>query len=420
MRKKLTSVIAHPLIAGSIIVSVGSLVANFINFIFNIFISRNLSVQDYGTVATLMAIITLFGISAGAVMPTIVNFTGESFAKNNLPHVRGIYLKIAKPLVVIALVVALSFVLFNALISNFLNIQDGSGLVIISGLIIFVGFMSVLNLALFQAKLSFLLLSLLGISSSLVKVLLGVFLVFSGLKSLGVMSAILVAYIIPYISGFYFLKFLFSNKVNDVEINFSDILKYAAPSGLALLALTAISSVDLVLVKHLFDTNSAGIYAGLSLVGKVIFFFTAPIGMVMFPLMSRRHNNKEKHGSILLVSVFLVALGSLGITVFYFLFPEFVITLFLKNEAYLKATPYLGFFGIFISLHSLSSIMMYYFLSIKKTWIYKPILAAAISQAVLIYLIHNSFAQIITISIICVGLLLLFFLLYFYYLSRKK
>ncbi len=185
MRKKLTSVIAHPLIAGSIIVSVGSLVANFINFIFNIFISRNLSVQDYGTVATLMAIITLFGISAGAVMPTIVNFTGESFAKNNLPHVRGIYLKIAKPLVVIALIVTFSFVLFNELISDFLNIKNGSSLVIISGLIIFVGFMSVLNLALFQAKLSFLLLSLLGISSSLVKVLLGVFLVFSWITTPG-------------------------------------------------------------------------------------------------------------------------------------------------------------------------------------------------------------------------------------------
>ena len=84
MREMAIGLIKHPLISGSIMVSAGSLLANFVNFLFNIFISRNLTVQDYGVVASLIAVITLFSISSGAIIPTIINFTAESFAKNDL------------------------------------------------------------------------------------------------------------------------------------------------------------------------------------------------------------------------------------------------------------------------------------------------------------------------------------------------
>lgn len=420
MNKSAKKILKHPLIAGSLVIFFGSTFGNFLNFIFNIFISRNLTVQDYGTVASLMAIINLFGISAGAITPTIVSFTSESFLKNDLSYVKGVYLKILKPFALMAGIFLVLFFIFGDLISKFLNITNGTALLAITGIIIFIGFISVLNLSLFQSKLSFKLMSFLNLTSSTLKLSLGIAFVFSGLKAIGVMLAILAAYLAPYLLGFVFLRFLFVKRVERVEVDFKKLLRFALPSGLALLGLTAIISTDLVLVKHLFDTNSAGIYAGLALVGKVIFFFTAPIGVVMFPLMARRHTNQKGGGKLVPLSLILVALASFGITIFYFLFPDFVISLFLKNKEYLSASPYLGLYGVFISLYSLCSIMMYYFLSIKKTWIYKPILGVAFFQALGIYLLHNSFGTIISISIFSTFMLLTLFSVYYFKLIQKR
>ena len=411
--------IKNPLISGSFIIFFGSTFANFLNFIFNIFISRNLSVQDYGTVASLMVIVNLFGISASAITPTIVSFTSEGFLKNDLNHVKGVYLSVLKPLLFFSALILLGFIFLNSLISEFLNISDGKSLIILTGLIIFLGYVSVLNTSLLQSRLSFKTISFLNLFASSLKLIMGLSLILGGFKTLGAMVSILFSYIIPYILGFAFLKFLFGRKEEKVQIDIKQILKFALPSGLCLLGLTAIISTDLILVKHLF-VEEAGIYAGLALVGKVIFFFTAPIGIVMFPLMTRRHTNKESGGKMVPLALILVALSSLGITIFYFIFPDFVMSLFLKNAAYLVASPLLGYYGLFISLYSLCSILMYYFISIKKTWIYIPIIAAALFQGIGIYLFHDSFSTIIYISILITFVLLVVFGAYYFYLERNK
>jgi len=397
----------------------GSLGANFIHFLFNIFLSRNLAVQDYGSVASLMAIITLFGISSSAIAPTIVSFTSRSFQENDLENVRSVYFKIFNFFLLLSGIILVIFLAFSRMISVFLNISNGAILVEITGITVFIGFMSMLNLSLFQARLSFRVFSSLNILSAIIKLFLGMVFIFYGFSTVGVMFAILLSYVIPYLLGFGFIKFLFKRNVSNVRIKWKDIVVYAAPSGAALVGLTAISSIDLLLVKHLFDANSAGVYAGLSLLGRVVFFFTAPITVVMFPLMSRKYDKKENYNKVLLFAILTVGVSSFGISLFYFLFPEFVIRLFLKNEVYLNAVPYLGMIGIFASLHSLNSAMMYYFLSIRKTWIYKPIVVAGLLQALGIYLFHDSLGLVIGISILMTALLLIFLSFYAFFLTKK-
>ena len=49
--KNFIRLINHPIILGSSIIFLGSIFGNFFNFLFNLFISRNLSIEDYGVVA---------------------------------------------------------------------------------------------------------------------------------------------------------------------------------------------------------------------------------------------------------------------------------------------------------------------------------------------------------------------------------
>jgi hypothetical protein len=54
MIRHVKKVISHPLIKGSTIIFVGSLMANLLNYVFNLLLGRFLYFYDYGTYATLI------------------------------------------------------------------------------------------------------------------------------------------------------------------------------------------------------------------------------------------------------------------------------------------------------------------------------------------------------------------------------
>lgn len=419
MKKHLKKAMVNPLIFGSAIMFIGSIGANGLNFLYNVFMSRNLTIEDYGILASITSLIVLASIPSGAVIPTIINFTSSSFAKKDYSYIRGLYFQLIKPLVVIGVVFFLIFIIFSDQIGEFFNIGKDKSLLVLAGFTVLLSFGGVVNGALLQARLSFRFISFNGFLSSLVKLGLGVWLVFFGYQVVGAMWAFMVSYLVGFIISFIPLRFLFNFKIQKIQINPKEIYLYGLPSAVALFSLTSLVSMDLILVKHFFSPNEAGLYAGLSLVGRVIFFFSAPIGSVMFPIIVRKYAKQESYYRSFGLALMLVLLSSVSITVFYFLFPEFVIRLFLKNEIYLTAVPYLGFFGVFMTLYSICSVFMYYFLSIKRTWIYRPILLVAILQAVLIYIFHSSFGIIISISIVSVLSLTIFFITYLL-LSNKS
>src|SRR5437868_2719461 len=97
MIEKTKKLIKHPLIYGSSIVVIGNLIANFFNFLFNVFMSRNLSVAEYGVLASIISILAFPGLAAAAVQPMVVRFAGNYFASSKLEMVRGLYIKIVKP-----------------------------------------------------------------------------------------------------------------------------------------------------------------------------------------------------------------------------------------------------------------------------------------------------------------------------------
>jgi O-antigen/teichoic acid export membrane protein len=230
----------------------------------------------------------------------------------------------------------------------------------------------------------------------------------------GAIWAVFIAVVIPSVFGFIYLKSVFISKINKTsKINFKTILSYGIPSSLAVLGMTSLISTDILLVKHFFDPLHAGIYAGLSLVGKVIFFFTGSIGGVMFPLIVKKHARNENYNNIFKMAIALVSIPSIFITVFYFLYPDFSIHFFIKNEIYRSASGLLGLFGIFITIYSLITLFVYYFLSIKKTNAYIPVLLAALVQVILIVLYHGSLFAVVLISLL-VALILLAILVIYY------
>lgn len=407
MVRQIQRIASSPLIAGSFIVFAGGLLSSFLNFLFTILMNRNLSVSDFGILIALISIITLLMVPSSAISPTIVTLAGRYFAHKDYAHLNALYTKMFKSLFIFGTMIFIIFLIFAQSISHFFKIGE-SYLVALSILCVVLFYFSSLNASFMQAKLSFKFLSFSNSISAFLKVSLSFLFVFLGFGVGGAMVGFMLSIFIVIIIGIYYFRSFIFYKPKDIKrISFGELLSYGIPSALIMLCLSSLVSSDILLVKHLFSPHDAGLYAGLSLVGKVIFFLSAPIGTVMFPMLVEKFEKKEEYDKIFYLSFILVTGLSLSVVIFYYFFPNFSINFFVKKAEYLAVSQYLFKFSIFITLYSLVSLVSYYFLSIKKLNFAYIILIGSIMQVVLIYYLHTNFDSIINISIVsCVFILL--------------
>ena len=418
MKQQAKRLIKHPLIYGSTILVVGGVFANFFNFLFNLFMSRTLSVTDYGILASIISLITFPTLIVTAMNPVVVRFAGDYFAKGDQMLLGGLYKKFFNILLIIGTVIFLLFLFLLSQISQFFHIKNYL-LLFLTDIIVFLSFLNVINLSFLQAKLAFGFQVLVSFISTALKLLLGVLFVFLGYSVMGAAGAILISGIGGYLVSFIPLRSFLFKKIKNSDIDNADIFHYGTPTALALLGLISFISSDIILVKHFFDPVNAGLYAGLSLIGRIIFFVSAPIGSVMFPLIVQKHSKGANFSNTFKLALGLVLLPSLVLSLIYFFFPKFSILFFLKRQEYLSISPILGLFGFYIMFYNVLYLFANFYLSIKKTRIYIPILIAALLQIVLITLYHQSFMQIIMISFVLVLLLVIGFLLYYPYATKK-
>lgn len=399
MKKYVNSFLKSPLVSGSLVIFFGSQLTNFLQFLFHFFMSRQLThVADYGNLATVLSTITLLSLLSAAITPTIVNFASVYFEKNDLSAVEYIFrffIKITSTLGVIVFIIS---ILFAKQITTYLQLSDpfyiiGAGFIISLNLVLVVGS------ALLQARLKFTYIAISNFISAVFKVVGSVLVVYLGFALHGVIGALILASLVSIFTIYYPLRDVIFQKSHEISLNIKEIMSYAIPSAIATLFLTAFTSVDLFLVKHFFTPDAAGEYAGIMLIGKIIYFFSYPIGMVMFPLITRRYTSNQSTHEVFLQAIGLVLAPAVVLTGAYFFMPSVIITLLLHKPEYTSLSNILGYVGIFITIFSLLSLMTTFFLSIRKVQIWYVLAIGVFVQTLGISMFHHSLQQVLFISI---------------------
>lgn len=419
MKQKAKEFLKHPLIEGSTIIFLGTLFGNVFNFLYTIFMLRLLPSGDKGVLFALISIITLPSLAANAITPSIVTFAGSYFAKKDLQHVHGLYSKILKVYLASGMLFFLIFLLFIPFLSEFFKISNHQ-LLLLANVIIFINFFNTINSGFLQAKLAFGFISFINILNPILKLVSGILLVMLGFAVGGAVVAIVVSALISFIFTFVPLKFVFNKNAKKESVSTRELIIYGLPSAIIILGSTSLITTDILLVKHFFHPFQADFYAGISIIGRVIFYFSSPIAIVMFPLIVQKTSKNESNKGIFILSIFLVLLPSIVITAAYFLFPNLIMNVFGVKNINPGHWFLLGMFGIFISIYSVGSVLINYYLSIKKTNIYVPIIVSVAIQIIGIWFYHESFLSVIIISIIAVLLLVISLLLYYPHATKKQ
>src|SRR5258708_9708562 len=371
---------------------IGNNLANGLNYLYHLIIGRILGPGDYGQLAaviSLVGLITVIPVSLGLVLTKFVSAsTSDDQAAIIIHWFKG---KIAMLTVIIVGLI----VLLAPLLISFLRINY----VLFSVFTLF--FLFYVPVAMYRAILqglfkfghivnSFLLENAARLVGSVVLVLLGV-------RVLGGLMGFLIGAIIAFIFLILIIKKYSYKGVSN--ITFKEVSLYGLPVLVNSIATTSLYSTDVILARHFLDNTNAGIYAALSTLGKIIFFATAPIIGVMFPIISKKKSLGESYLKTLLFSIILVTFISICVLVVYGLFPKLTVNI-LYGSAFSSASVYLFLVGLMMLIFTLANLLINFYLSLGVTKIvYLPIIAA-ILQVIFISLWHNDLMSVIYSTIL--------------------
>ena len=177
-----------------------------------------------------------------------------------------------------------------------------------------------------------------------------------------------------------------------------------------------INNSDVLLVKHYFGAEEAGLYASIALIGRVVYFVAWMFVMLLLPDVLQKRKQGLDTRPVLIKYITYIGVFSGAIVLGCYLFPELIISL-MFGEAYLPAAGLLWRYALATALFALSNIFAYYFLSLDR---YTPVMLSGIlgiSQILLILLFHSSLSLVISVQIL--AMLALFVFQWIYYLSHK-
>ena len=387
-------------IKGSFVLLIAFGLFNIFNFAYQIAMARLLSVEEYGVLATLFAIIYIFAIFSESIQTVIAKYTVESKSYGQL---RNMLRKSIKRGTTVATKLFIGYLLISILFSYFFNISYL--LLALNGIVIYFMFLLPVSRGALQGRKQFLPLGVNLVIESVMKLILGICFVLIGWKVYGAIGGFIVGALIAFLLSFVSLKEVYRAKEEKFEGN--GIYSYAKPTFFITAVIVLFYSVDVIIAKILFVDNDylAGAYATASILGKIILWASVPIGKAMFPLSAESKDNGERKNKILVTTLVLLSCLIIGMLGIFYLFSEEIVRLF-SNKEIVESAKILVYLGISFSLIAVSNIILLYQLSIGKIKRYKVLIICNLIEVLLLVSSGNSLER-FSISFVISSIILL-------------
>jgi len=180
----------------------------------------------------------------------------------------------------------------------------------------------------------------------------------------------------------------------------------AAGTGAGFLALTVMLFFDVILVRHYFDAQSAGLYSAVSLVGRAIYTGVGFVPMIAIPkIVSRRAGGVSARPVALLGAGVAVAaaVGGIGLVT---LVPERVVGL-VGGAAFRPAAPYLLPYAVAASALAAANVAVAVRVGFHRFGHVVPLMLIACGEIVAVVVRHARITDVLTTIVVghCAALL---------------
>ncbi len=409
---------AESRIFGGGLLIAGSFVGNFLNFIYNAYLGRNLKLEDFGEIILISSILNMTSIPLGSYMKTITYRSAYLLGMYKKP-VERFWLYQRRIAFLLSIVLAFLWVLSIPFLQDFFRTSDKLPLLLFTPVLL-IGLVSSVDSGYLSGNLKFRILAFVLFSEPVSKLIITFVLVQLHLHAY-VFAAVPASLIISFLVGWYLLSRIPYTNTSLPEV----ALKHFPKRFLIGAILNKVSHVlymnmDILLAKHFLSPTDAGSYAFVSLGGKMVYYSSNIFTQFINPLIAHAEGagkNSTKTFSLLMVPIVLssmisyILIGLLG---------QYTVP-FLFGPKALPIVGYLPLYALSIGAFSIASSITTYYLA-KRKYVY-PIINFAITaiQIGVVFLYHSTMFEFIVVMIVS-GLvnLLCIYAAHLYFLRRES
>jgi len=389
-------------LSGSVVLLTGMGLVTAINFAYNIAVARMLGPTGFGHTSAVYTLLIL----VSAVTLSFQILTAKIVAQQESPQARDVAYRVFHLRGWAAgILVGLLFLLFRRAVSDYLNLADP---ILIMLLAIGTAFYVPLGArrGYIQGVCSFRTLALNFVLEGLVRLGGSLLLILLRLGVRGVIAANAAAVVTAYFFASSRLSASTTSGIN-VPVAFREGLQAAVFFA----GQVVINNCDIVVVKHFFPPESAGIYAAVAMVGRVVYAFSWAIVSSMFPIVAETRKRKQEDHGVLGISLVLVLAICLMCALSLWLAPGRIWT-DLFGPLFAKAgggaiSSLMVLYAVSTGVYALSVVIIAYEMSRKIAntgWLQLVVSGGVIAG---IYLFHSSLAQVIWVQLVIMVFLLL-------------
>jgi len=385
-------------VSGSIVMLLGSVFVAGINFGFNVSMARLLGPALFAQVAAMVTLLMLLSSISLSFQMVCAKFVARN---GTLRGKLAVFRDLWRSAWIVGVAIAFMFVLARQPIADYLRMPDSRLLVVFALGMAFYTPLGVKRGNL-QGLCEFGSLSRNYIFEAGCKLVLAVLLVELGYAVIGVVGAIaasiVAAMLLP---GAKAETALSSESGEVIPASFREAMQ----AIVFFIGQVIINNIDIILVKHFFTAELAGLYAAVALVGRLLYFAAWSVVSAMFPISAAAKDESTKH--VLLLPLLIVSVMSLAFIAVLALFPDFIIHLVL-GESFRSAEPLLSLYATATALYVLAVVLMTYEMSrkIANTGWLQLLFSGAL--AFLISMFHSTLRQVIVVQVALMALMLFF------------
>jgi len=377
---------------------VGGTAGGILGYLFQIIMGRMLSVTEYGILSALMAIMVVIGAPIQTLSMIISRRVSAYRSEQDSSKLGYLFYWINRKLLLIAVVLA-TLVVFNIKpLQNFFLIEENIHLYLLL-IIVLIAFPQAINNAYLQGLQYFKWLSVSGVFATLLKIIIAVILVYFGLGVAGALGGVIFSTFTILILTYVVLRPSLSGS-NVSTSNATHLLfESAMPVLLANVAFAVMTQIDIVLVKHYFSGQDAGLYAAASIMGKAVMYLPGGIAMALFPMVAENHASGKSSANLIFQAVGMTASLSLIGALFYYFFADSIIVL-LYGADYKEAAHVLKYFGFAIIPMALIMVAEHFLIAMGRVLFAYLFMIIAPLQLIAIYYYHDTLIDIVTVLFI--------------------
>lgn len=397
-----TNTTSRTLLAGGSVLALAMFAANGGNYLLNVVLGRWLDPPEFADanlMVTLMLLVTAIAVSLQLIA---ARSAGINAVSGDHEHTRQLAHSLERWAFIAGLLLALVLAVGAPMWADFFNSASAWPFVIL-GVGMPAYLVQAVGRGVLQGRLEFNALAGTFVKEMIVRLVLGVVLVWIGFGVIGATAALSASFIATWLAVRAAVKWESTGPLEKRPID-PDVIAYAGPVAVLLLGQIIINNGDVLISKQGLEPVAAGVYAAVALVGRAVFFLSWSVATTLFPAAAQREEAGENsngllHGGLaavaLLGAIAVIGARLLGGTVLGRVF----------GEEYADVSNQLAAYALATAVFAMANLIVSHYLALGELREALIMLGGAVVQTVLLLLADRDIDALITAQVIAMFIL---------------